>query len=109
MPTGQLNRARALLYEMTRHSAALRKAATEHSSVRRSPRNTPPEIEVLGVAALAPATNLVDLASCAKDSAAGKVASSFIAGSWDDAFPELGLNKMITPGYSTAVQRIGCS
>lgn len=66
-----------------------------------------PEIEILGVAALAPATNLVDLALGVKDSAAGKVVSSYIAGAWNDVFPELGVNSMITPGYSTAVQRIG--
>lgn len=66
-----------------------------------------PEIGILGVAALAPATNLVDLALGVKDSAAGKVVSSYIAGAWNDVFPELEVNSMITPGYSTAVQRIG--
>ncbi|PQZ89548.1 lipase [Arthrobacter sp. MYb227] len=66
-----------------------------------------PEIEILGVAALAPATNLVDLALGVKDSAAGKVVSSYIAGAWNEVFPELDVNSMTTPGYSTAVQRIG--
>lgn len=66
-----------------------------------------PEIGILGVAALAPATNLEDLALGVKDSAAGKVVSSYIAGSWNELFPELNVNSLITPGYGGAVQRIG--
>ena len=66
-----------------------------------------PEIGILGVAALAPATNLVDLALGVKDSAAGKVVSSYIEGSWNEVFPELNVDSMITPGYVSAVERIG--
>lgn len=66
-----------------------------------------PEIEILGVAALAPATNLVDLALGVKDSAAGKVVSSYIAGAWNDVFPELEVDSLVTPGYASAVRRIG--
>ncbi|MFD1916189.1 lipase family protein [Paeniglutamicibacter kerguelensis] len=66
-----------------------------------------PEIKVLGVAALAPATNLVDLALGVKDAAAGKVVSSYIAESWNDVFPELNVESQITPGYARSAQRIG--
>ncbi|NKG21169.1 lipase family protein [Paeniglutamicibacter terrestris] len=66
-----------------------------------------PEISVLGVAALAPATNLVDLALGVKDAAAGKVVSSYIAAAWNDVYPELDVASMITPGYARTVQRIG--
>lgn len=66
-----------------------------------------PEIKILGVAALAPATNLVELALGVKDEAAGKVVSSYIAKSWDELFPELNVSSLITPGYAKSVQRIG--
>lgn len=66
-----------------------------------------PEISVLGVAALAPATNLVDLALGVKDAAAGKVVSSYIAAAWNDVYPELNVASLITPGYDRTVQRIG--
>ena len=70
-------------------------------------RDYAPEIRVLGVAALAPASNLVDLALGVKDGAAGKVVSSYIAGSWNDLFPELDVESLLTPGYVTSVERIG--
>lgn len=65
-----------------------------------------PEINILGVAALAPATNLVDLALGVKDGAAGKVVSSYIAGSWNEIFPELEVTSLLTPGYARSVERI---
>ena len=66
-----------------------------------------PEVEVLGVAALAPATDLAELALGVKDAAAGKVVSSYIAGSWDEVFPELDVAGQVTPGYAGSVRRIG--
>ncbi|MFF5792986.1 lipase family protein [Paeniglutamicibacter sp. NPDC012692] len=66
-----------------------------------------PEIKVLGVAALAPATNLVELALGVKDAAAGKVVSSYIAESWNDVFPALDVASQITPGYARSARRIG--
>lgn len=66
-----------------------------------------PEIGILGVAAMAPASNLVELALGVKDSAPGKVVSSYIADSWNELYPELNIDSMITPGYESAVQRIG--
>ncbi|MGB9035437.1 hypothetical protein BLJ79_10460 [Arthrobacter sp. UCD-GKA] len=70
-------------------------------------RDYAPEIGILGVAALAPASNLAALALGVKDGAAGKVVSSYIAASWNDLFPELGLASLVTPGYARSVQRIG--
>ena len=66
-----------------------------------------PEISILGVAALAPATNLVELALGVKDGAAGKVVSSYIAGSWNEFYPELDVASLVTPGYGGSVKRIG--
>lgn len=70
-------------------------------------RDYAPEIGVLGVAALAPASNLEDLALGVKDDAAGKVVSSYIAASWEELFPALGVGSLLTPGYAGAVERIG--
>lgn len=66
-----------------------------------------PEVGILGVAALAPASNLAELALGVKDGAAGKVVSSYIAASWNEVFPELGLASLTTPGYEGSVRRIG--
>lgn len=70
-------------------------------------KNYAPEIKILGVTALAPATNLVELALGVKDEAAGKVVSSSIAKAWDEVFPELNVSSLITPGYAKSIQRIG--
>ncbi|GAA4379715.1 lipase family protein [Paeniglutamicibacter cryotolerans] len=66
-----------------------------------------PEVGILGVAALAPATNLVALAQGVKDGAAGKVVSAYIAAAWKEVYPELDVAGQLTPGYVPAVERIG--
>lgn len=50
-----------------------------------------PSLNVLGVAALAPATDLFELAINVKDSAPGKIVSAYIAGAWQEVYPELGV------------------
>lgn len=70
-------------------------------------RTYAPEIGILGVAALAPATNLVALAQGVKDVAAGKVVSAYIAAAWHENYPQLEVAGQLTPGYAPAVERIG--
>lgn len=66
-----------------------------------------PEIELLGVAALAPASDLHALAEGVKATTYGKVISSYIAQSWADYYPQLELTTMVTPGYGPIVRLIG--
>ncbi|MCF4121405.1 alpha/beta hydrolase [Antribacter sp. KLBMP9083] len=66
-----------------------------------------PEIELLGVAALAPASDLHALAEGVKATTMGKVISAYIAKSWADYYPQLELTAMVTPGYGPIVRLIG--
>lgn len=65
-----------------------------------------PEFTVLGVAAMAPASDLSVLASSVANSAAGKVVSSYIAASWDRLYPDLGIGERLGSGASRTVERI---
>jgi DNA-binding PadR family transcriptional regulator len=65
-----------------------------------------PELEVLGTAALAPATDLSTLATGIKDDAAGKIVTSYIASAWDEIYPELALTSMLDASARSAVSRI---
>lgn len=66
-----------------------------------------PEFELLGVAAMAPASDLHALALGIKDSAAGKIVSAYIAASWNEIYPDVGVSGLVTPGYWPLVERIG--
>lgn len=70
-------------------------------------REYAPEINLIGIAALAPATDLYSLADGVKDSAAGKIVSAYIAASWSEVFPDLQLNELITPRYRGLVGELG--
>ena len=66
-----------------------------------------PEFTVKGVAAFAPASNLYALAEAIKSETAGKTVSAYIAATWDKVFPELNVEKSLTPGSAGPVERIG--
>lgn len=65
-----------------------------------------PELTVLGVAAFAPAADLFGLAEADKSNAPGKTVSAYIAKTWNTVFPELELEKHLTPGSKRPVERI---
>lgn len=65
-----------------------------------------PELTVLGVAAFAPAADLFGLANADKNTAPGKTISAYIAKTWNTIFPELELEKHLTPGSKAPVERI---
>ena len=64
-----------------------------------------PELEVLGVAAFAPAADLYPLAQGVRASVGGKLVSAYIAASWS-SFYDLDLRSLVTPGYEGIVRRI---
>lgn len=66
-----------------------------------------PEFELLGVAAMAPATDLYALAEGMKDSSIGKIVLAYVAASWSEVFPTLGLSELVTPGYASTIARLG--
>lgn len=66
-----------------------------------------PEIDVIGVAASAPASDLHSLADGIKESAVGKIVVAYIATSWAAVFPDLDVLSRVTLGYRRPVARIG--
>jgi pimeloyl-ACP methyl ester carboxylesterase len=65
------------------------------------------EFNIIGVAAMAPATDLRGLADGIKGSTIGKVVLSYIADSWSKVYPELGLASLVTPESELTASRIG--
>ena len=65
-----------------------------------------PELTVEGIAAFAPAADLYGLADADKKEAAGKTVSAYIASTWNDIFPEFELERHLTPGSATGVEKI---
>lgn len=65
-----------------------------------------PELTVIGIAAFAPATDLLGLAKAVKDEAPGKVVSAYISSTWERIYPELDLANTLTPGSKGGVERI---
>ncbi|WP_313814172.1 alpha/beta fold hydrolase [Glutamicibacter sp.] len=68
-----------------------------------------PELQVLGVAAMAPATDLKQLAASVANSPAGKVISSYIATSWNQLYPELQIEQGISGASASASELISKS
>lgn len=66
-----------------------------------------PELDLLGVAAFAPASDLHALADDLRTEAIGKLVAAYIAASWDAAYPELDVRSQLTPTYRGVVDRIG--
>lgn len=65
-----------------------------------------PELELLGVAAFAPASDLHALADGLRSESIGKLVGAYIAGSWDAAFPDLEVRSQLTPTYGGIVDRL---
>lgn len=65
-----------------------------------------PNLEILGIAAMAPATNLPELAESVADTAAGKIISSYIAASWNQLYPDLGIDERLTTRSRMAVNQL---
>lgn len=65
-----------------------------------------PELNVIGIAAFAPAADLFGLANADKNTGPGKTISAYIAKTWNTLFPKLELQKHLTPGSKGPVERI---
>jgi len=65
-----------------------------------------PGLEILGVAAMAPASNLPALAESIADTPAGKIVSSYIAASWNELYPEVKIKDRLTPRSQLAVRQL---
>ncbi|KAA0919356.1 lipase family protein [Dietzia sp. ANT_WB102] len=66
-----------------------------------------PELTLRGIAGMAPATDLFDLAVASKSEVAGKTVSAYIAQSWNEIYPELDLAGHLNPGTAHGVQKVG--
>lgn len=65
-----------------------------------------PELTIRGVAGMAPATDLFTLAEASKNEVGGKTVSAYIAGSWNEVYPELDLAGHLDPGTAHGVEKI---
>lgn len=65
-----------------------------------------PDVQVLGVAAFAPAADLTALAEGVKATSIGKVVSAYIAGSWSEVY-DIPLTDVVSPGYAGVVRGVG--
>ncbi|WP_238529260.1 lipase family protein [Dietzia alimentaria] len=66
-----------------------------------------PELTIKGIAGMAPATDLFDLAEASKDELAGKTVSAYIAQSWNSIYPDLDLAGHLNPGTAHGVEKVG--
>ncbi|MEB8324659.1 alpha/beta hydrolase [Dietzia kunjamensis] len=66
-----------------------------------------PELTLKGIAGMAPATDLFDLAEASKSQVAGKTVSAYIARSWNVIYPELDLSGHLNPGTAHGVEKVG--
>lgn len=65
-----------------------------------------PDVEVVGVAAFAPAADLISLAEGVKATSIGKVVSAYIAGSWSEVYG-IPLADVVSHGYEGVVRGVG--
>lgn len=63
-----------------------------------------PEIDLAGVAGIAPATDLAALLAAADDSPVGKVLSSLTMVSWADVYPDVDLDTFVRPAARPLVE-----
>jgi uncharacterized membrane protein HdeD (DUF308 family)/acetyl esterase/lipase len=66
-----------------------------------------PELELKGIAGMAPATDLYTLAEASKSEVGGKTVSAYIAESWNEVYPGLDLSGHLNPGTAHGVEKIG--
>lgn len=69
-------------------------------------REYAPEFTIKGIAAFAPAADLYGLAEADKSEVGGKTVSAYIASTWDRLYPDLELERHLTPGSAGGVERI---
>lgn len=65
-----------------------------------------PGLTLEGIAAFAPAADLYGLADADENTAPGKTVSAYIAATWNTIYPELELDKHLTPGSAGGVKKI---
>jgi alpha-beta hydrolase superfamily lysophospholipase/uncharacterized membrane protein HdeD (DUF308 family) len=65
-----------------------------------------PDLKLIGVAALAPESDLPALVEGAKDSSAGRIVLAYVAGSWAQVYPGFDLARLLTPGYAAVVAHL---
>lgn len=65
-----------------------------------------PDVEVVGVAAFAPATDLTALADGVRTGAIGKVVSAYIGRSWSEVY-DIPLADVVSPAYTGIVRGVG--
>lgn len=65
-----------------------------------------PDLDILGVAAMAPASDLPHLAESIADTSAGKIVSSYIAASWNELYPQMDIADRLTPRSELAVNQL---
>jgi pimeloyl-ACP methyl ester carboxylesterase len=63
-----------------------------------------PDLQIAGVAALSPATDLVPLAQSVQGAAAGTVVSAFVIGAYSDTYDDVRFDDYVRPGASTQVR-----
>jgi uncharacterized membrane protein HdeD (DUF308 family)/alpha-beta hydrolase superfamily lysophospholipase len=66
-----------------------------------------PELRILGVAAMAPPSDLAALAAATPGTTAGKLVLAYLAASWAQVYPGLDLARLVTPGTLAVVARLG--
>ncbi|HWD42800.1 MAG TPA: lipase family protein [Actinomycetota bacterium] len=66
-----------------------------------------PELEIVGVAALAPATDLEQLATGVKNPTFGRVVSAYLAESWAAFYPQLDMDRLVDRCSRRTVSRLG--
>jgi hypothetical protein len=66
-----------------------------------------PELNIVGMAALAPATDLHQLATGVKNTTFGRVVSAYLADSWAAYYPQLDMSRLVDRRYRRTVSRIG--
>ncbi|MEH6818787.1 MAG: lipase family protein [Dietzia psychralcaliphila] len=66
-----------------------------------------PELTLLGIVGMAPATDFYTLAEMSKDEVGGTTVSAYIAQSWNEVYPELDLAGHLNPGTAHGVEKIG--
>jgi acetyl esterase/lipase len=64
-----------------------------------------PNLKIDGVAALAPATNLVSLANVIEGKTVGNILGAYLVAAYADTYPDIHLNNYVRPGAIAAVDQ----
>jgi alpha-beta hydrolase superfamily lysophospholipase len=66
-----------------------------------------PELEIVGVAAAAPATDLYELAIGIKNTTFGRIVAAYLAVSWGAYYPGIDTDSLVDRRYRAVVRRVG--